>query len=109
MHVARNRRRYVAKSGEERVYESVLLRRSVRRGATVGHETLANLSALPPHVVDYIDAALKGAVLAPVGEAVTVTRSLPHGHTAAVWAQAKALGCRGCWDRPAGTATSPWR
>jgi hypothetical protein len=30
MHVARNKRSYVAKSGEERVYETVLLRRTYR-------------------------------------------------------------------------------
>jgi hypothetical protein len=43
MHVARNRRTYAAKSGEERVYESVLLRRTYRDGVKVKHKTLANL------------------------------------------------------------------
>ena len=38
MHVARNRRMYLAKSGEERVYESVLLRRTYRDGGKVKHE-----------------------------------------------------------------------
>ena len=52
MHVARNRRTYAAKSGEERVYESVLLRRTYRDGGKVKHETLANLAMLPPHVID---------------------------------------------------------
>ena len=47
MHVARNQRVYVAKSGERRVYESVLVRRTYRDGGRVRHETLANLSALP--------------------------------------------------------------
>ena len=47
MHVARNKSSYVAKSGEERVYESVLLRRTYRDGGKVKHETLANLSRLP--------------------------------------------------------------
>jgi hypothetical protein len=60
MHVARNRRRYVAKSGEERVYESVLVRRTYRDGGKVRHQTLANLSALPDEVVAVIEAALKG-------------------------------------------------
>ena len=35
MHVARNKSRYVAKSGRERVYESVLLRRTYREGGKV--------------------------------------------------------------------------
>jgi len=60
MHVARNRRSYVANSGEERVYESVLLRRTFRDGAKVRHETLANLSKWPPEAVDAIEATLKG-------------------------------------------------
>jgi hypothetical protein len=47
MHVARNKRTYMAKSGERRVYESVLVRRTYRQGGKVRHETLANLSALP--------------------------------------------------------------
>ena len=42
MHVARNQRTYVAKSGEQRVYESVLVRRTYRDGGKVRHETLAD-------------------------------------------------------------------
>src|SRR5215831_15008374 len=74
MHVARNKRSYVAKSGERRVYESVLVRRTYRDGGKVRHETLANLSALP------------------AGQAVAITGSLPHGHVAAVHAMAARLG-----------------
>jgi hypothetical protein len=92
MHVARNRRRYVTKGGEERIYESVLLRRSVRHGQGVGHETLANLSALPSHVIDVIEQSLKGQRLVPAAEAVTIVRSAPHGHVAAVAAMAHTLG-----------------
>src|SRR5215831_9343059 len=84
MHVARNKRRYMTKSGDERVYESVLLRRSVRHGDRVGHETLANLSALPGHVIDVIEQSLKGQQLVPAAEAVTIVASAPHGHVAAV-------------------------
>src|SRR5438552_8112863 len=92
MHVARNRRTYVAKSGERRVYESVLLRRTYRDGGKVRHETLANLSGLPEQAVDAIEAALKGTPLVPAGQAVTITGSLPHGHVAAVHAMARELG-----------------
>ena len=92
MHVARNRRTYVAKSGERRVYESVLVRRTYRDGARVRHETLANLSALPAEAVSAIEATLKGERLVSAGQAVTITASLPHGHVAAVHAAAARLG-----------------
>ena len=39
---------------------------------------------LPDHVIDWIDAGLKGQQLVPAAEAVTITRSVPHGHVAAV-------------------------
>src|SRR6476661_9666288 len=92
MHVARNRRTYVAKSGEQRVHESVLVRRTYRDGGKVRHETLANLSALPEQAVAAIEATLKGERLVPAGQAVTITASLPHGHVAAVHAMAAKLG-----------------
>jgi hypothetical protein len=95
MHVARNKRAYVAKSGERRVYESVLVRRTFRDGGKVRHETLANLSALPAEAVAAIEATLKGERLVPAAQAVTITASLPHGHVAAVAAMAGKLGLPG--------------
>jgi hypothetical protein len=92
MHVARNRRTYTAKSGEQRVYESVLVRRTYRDGAKVRHETLANLSALPAGAVSAIEATLKGERLVPAGQAVRITAAAPHGHVAAVHAAAVKLG-----------------
>lgn len=91
MHVARNRRGYVTKSGEERVYETILLRRSFRDGAKVRHETLANLSKLPPELVAAIEASTKGQTLIPAGSEFSKTRSLPHGDVAAVAAMARKL------------------
>ena len=82
----------MAKSGEQRVYESVLVRRTYRDGGTVRHETLANLSALPADAVAAIEATLKGERLVPARQAVTITASLPHGHVAAVHAMAVKLG-----------------
>jgi hypothetical protein len=104
MHVARNRRTYVARSGEERVYESVLLRRTFREGGKVKHETLANLKALPEEAIEAIEATLRGQRLVPADQAFTITRSLPHGHVAAVAAMAHKLGLPGllgpaCRDR----------
>ena len=92
MHVARNKRTYVAKSGEQRVYESVLVRRTYRDGGKVRHETLANLSALPAEAAAAVEATLKGHRLVPAGQAVTITRSVPHGHVAAAAAMAAELG-----------------
>jgi len=86
---------YVDKQGRRRDYSSAYLRRTYRDGGKVKNETVANLSALPAHVVDLIDAGLKGERLVPAGEAFTITRSLPHGHVAAVWAHARALGLPG--------------
>jgi hypothetical protein len=92
MHVARNKRSYVAKSGERRVYESVLVRRTYREGGKVRHETLANLSALPAEAVAAVEATLKGERLVSAARAVTITGSLPHGHVAAAHAMAAKLG-----------------
>jgi len=92
MHVARIRSGYTDKAGHRREYESAYLRRTWRDGGTVKHETLANLSGLPEQTVALIEAALKGAPLVPAGQAMTITRSLPHGHVAAVHAMAAKLG-----------------
>src|SRR6266850_6390110 len=92
MHVARIRGRHVDRQGRRRDYESRYLRRTYRDGGKVRHETLENLSGLPEQAVDAIEAALKGTPLVPAAEAVTITRSLPHGHVAAVAAMAARLG-----------------
>jgi Transposase DDE domain len=93
VHVVRVRKTgYVDKQGRRKDYSSAYLRRTYRDGGTVKNETVANLSALPDHVIDLIDAGLKGQQLVPAAEAVTITGSLPHGHVAAVHAMAKKLG-----------------
>jgi len=93
VHVVRvSKTGYVDKEGHRRDYSSAYLRRTYRSEGKVKNETVANLSALPDHVIDLIDAGLKGRQLVPAGEAVTITRSLPHGHVAAVHAMARELG-----------------
>jgi hypothetical protein len=82
----------VDKQGHRREYSSAYLRRTYREGKRVRNETVANLSALPAHVIDGIDAGLKGAQLVPAGSEFSITRSLPHGHVAAVAAMAHRLG-----------------
>src|SRR5215469_11083986 len=95
MHVARIRSSHVGRDGLRRDYESRYLRRTFRDGARVRHETLANLSGLPDATVDLIEAALRGTPLVAASEAVTITRSVPHGHVAAAWAMAGKLGLPG--------------
>ena len=93
VHVVRVRKTgYVDKQGRRKDYSSAYLRRTYRDGGTVKNETVANLSALPDHVIDLIDAGLKGQQLVPAAEAVTITASLPHGHVAAAHAMARELG-----------------
>jgi hypothetical protein len=93
VHVVRvSKTGYVDKQGRCKDYSSAYLRRTYRDGGTVKNETVANLSALPDHVIDLIDAGLKGQQLVPAAEAVTITRSVPHGHVAAVHAMAAKLG-----------------
>jgi len=93
MHVARIKSSHTGKDGQRREYESRLLRHTYRDGGQVRHKTLANISKMPPSVVDAVEAALKGEVLVPAGQAaVTVAKSLPHGHVAAVYAMAAKLG-----------------
>jgi hypothetical protein len=93
VHVVRvSKTGYVDKQGRRKDYSSAYLRRTFRDGGTVKNETVANLSALPDHVIDLIDAGLKGQQLVPAAGAVTITRSVPHGHAAAVHAMAAKLG-----------------
>src|ERR1700757_395377 len=92
MHVARTPSKYVDRAGDVHRYQSVLVRRTYRDGKKVRHETLANLSNLPAEVIAAIEATLKGQALVPAEAACTITRSLPHGHVAAVAAMARRLG-----------------
>jgi hypothetical protein len=94
MHVARISSRYVSKAGEERRYESVLLRRTFRQQGKVRHETLANLSRLPEQIIALVDAALKGATLVDADAVFETERSVPHGDAAAAHVMASRLGLR---------------
>jgi hypothetical protein len=95
MHVAKVSKKYVTKDGISRESVAYLLRRTYRDGVNVKHETLANLSALPQATLEAVRVSLTGQTLVVPGQDLEVTRSLPHGHVAAVHAQAKALGLPG--------------
>ncbi len=92
VHVVRVKKTHVDKQGRRRDYESVYLRRTFRDGAKVRNETVANLSMLPAASITALEATLKGQALIPAGSEFTKTRSLPHGHVAAVSAMAHRLG-----------------
>src|SRR5688572_4468894 len=72
---------------------AVLLRESFRENGKVKTRTLANLSRWPEHKIDKLQRALKGQPSASdLSEAFEITRSLPHGHVAAVLGSAEKLG-----------------
>src|SRR5674476_526325 len=92
MHVAKITTNRVDKSGQPREYVSHLLRRTYRDGARVSCLTLANLTPLPQAAIDAVRASLAGKALVVAGEGLEVTGSRPHGHVAAVHAQAQRFG-----------------
>src|SRR4051812_44689330 len=87
VHVATTRRVYKGKT-----YVTHLLRRSVRKGKAVTHETLGNLSHLPDHLIAIIQRSLKGETFVPAADAFRITRSTPHGHVEAVMTMIRKLG-----------------
>jgi len=91
VHVTTHRRHYVGKDGVARDYETHLLRRSWREDGKVHNETVANLSHLPTDLIEVIRGSLAGQAFVPAAAAATITGSVPHGHVAAAYAQARAL------------------
>jgi hypothetical protein len=75
-----------------REYVSYLLRRGYRDGATVRHENLGNISHLPPRLIDAVRRGLAGEEILFASEALTTTRSLPHGQVEAVLGTIRRLG-----------------
>jgi hypothetical protein len=73
---------------------AILLRESYREDGKVKNRTLANLSAWPEAKVEALARVLKGQPPPAAGldGAFEITRSLPHGHVAAVLGTARELG-----------------
>jgi transposase len=84
---------------------AVLLRESWREGGKVHKRTLANLSALPDDAVEILRRVLKGETLVCAEESVSVGRSTPYGHVAAVLGTIRRLKL----DQVLGTKRSPER
>jgi transposase len=86
MHVATTKRVY-----KGRTYESHLLRRTYREGDKVKHQTLGNLSHLPPDLIETIRRRLQEGTPDITGP-LKIVRTLPHGHVAAVLGTLRKLG-----------------
>jgi transposase len=87
MHVAK-----IARTHQGKVYYSYLLRRTYREGGKVKHETLGNLSDLPLDAIEYLRRRLRSDTPLDAGAALEITRSLPHGHVAAVLGVLRKIG-----------------
>src|SRR5512138_982577 len=72
---------------------AILLRESYRDGGKVRKRTLLNLTDWPCDLVEGFRTLLKGGTAIPAGhEALTISRSLPHGHVAAVLGTVHQIG-----------------
>jgi hypothetical protein len=72
---------------------AILLRESFREDGKIKKRTLANLTDWPKELVEGFRTLLKGGtVIAAEREAVSIRRSLPHGHVAAVLGTLRATG-----------------
>jgi hypothetical protein len=66
-------------------HPTILLRESYRADGKVRKRTIANLTRWPDDLVEGLRMLLRGGVvLGRADEALTISRSLPHGHVAAV-------------------------
>ena len=84
---------YVARVPNRGSPPAILLRESYREGGKVKNRTLANLSHWPQDKVDDLRRVLKGQSPRPdLTQAFEISRSLPHGHVAAVLGSAARLG-----------------
>jgi DDE family transposase len=72
---------------------AILLREGYRENGKVVKRTLANLSGWDPQLVEHFRVLLKGGVaVESASSLLTIERSLPHGHVAAVLGAARGSG-----------------
>lgn len=84
---------------------AILLRESYREGGKVRKRTLANLSRWPQQLVEGLRTLLRGGVaVAKAEDALSIKRSLPHGHVAAILGSARSLGLPALLTERAGGA-----
>lgn len=89
---------YVASVPNRNSPPAILLRESYRLHGLVKSRTVANISHLPPHQIEAIRQALKLKASSPLPssrpplpDSFRISRSLPHGHVAAVLASLRKL------------------
>ncbi len=72
---------------------AILLRESYRQAGKVKNRTLANLSGWPAERIEALRGVLRGESVSPsAAQAFEITRSLPHGHVAAVVGTLRKIG-----------------
>jgi hypothetical protein len=74
---------------------AILLCESYREGNKIKKRTLANLSAWPAAEIEALPRVLREDAVVPTSrDGLTLVRSLPHGHVAAVVGTLRKLGLR---------------
>jgi hypothetical protein len=72
---------------------AILLRESYRDGTKIKKRTLANLSDWPATKIEALRRVLRDEAVAPTdGQALSIVRSLPHGHAAAALGMLRKIG-----------------
>jgi DDE family transposase len=88
-------------------HPTILLRESYRADGKVKKRTIANLTNWPEPLVEGLRTLLRGGVaLGRADEALTISRSLPHGHVAAVLGMAEQIGLPKLLSERRGGSTS---
>ena len=87
MHVS-----HVVSRRGEKEYHSYLVRRSYREGGKVKHETVANVSKLPPAAIQALTLALSKKTVIEAGSDFEIISSKRHGASALLYALAKSSG-----------------
>ena len=84
---------YIETIRNKRGRSAILFRKSWREGQKIRKQTLGNFTDLPPALINGFDAILRGGIACTaIEQALRITRSLPHGHIAAVLGTAQATG-----------------
>jgi len=84
---------YIEAVPNRRSPPAILLRESYREGGRVKKRTLLNLSDWPADRIAGFKLLLKGGTVIPADQqAITIIRSLPHGHVAAALGTARKIG-----------------
>ena len=84
MHVS-----HVVSRRGEKEYHSYLVRRSYREGGKVKHETVANVSKLPPAAIEALSLALSKKAVVEAGSDFEIISSKRHGASQLLYALAK--------------------